>query len=626
MRRTLPRPASRAALGLVLAWGLLALAAVAAQEKKAPALPDLTGYRTVEEAITTTISKASPLVAGQSGYLGVHVSTGARGKLVIAEVGDDSPAARAGLRPGDILQEVGGQGIATPDALREQLQTRFPGEALKLVIVRDGQPLEVTATLGATSRPMKMSTQRVGLGVFTGEPKEGDGLAITRVLPDSAGAAAGLKVGDVLIKVDGAPLTAGARLADALTEKRAGDTVMLTLLREGKQLELKARLSAEQGGKGGKGGFRKGGWDTRAGMLWKKDVYRLAVVCVEYPDVQHNAKVTPKDWEKALFSRKSYKTSPTGGTAYGSLNDYYQEQSFGQLRVEGKVFDWVKVGKKRTDYAQGTGTGNKSALLTEALDKLLARDGKDALKGFDGIFFLYAGGRVQTTRGGLYWPHKANFSHQGKRWPYFICPEGGSRMNNISVACHEFGHMLGLPDLYARPENPGSEGVGTWCAMSNQVGNGRPQHFCAWSKEQLGWLKPAVINPMVKQKLILRPVEDSPRECVKVLVRADGSEYFLLENRRKQGFDQSLPAEGLLIWRVVNNRPILEESHGIEGPAGPRMFLKAVPYPSSANSAFTPFTTPSSRSQLGGGWPVHITNIRALPDGRVTFHVGYEYQ
>jgi hypothetical protein len=162
--------------------------------------------------------------------------------------------------------------------------------------------------------------------------------------------------------------------------------------------------------------------------------------------------------------------------------------------------------------------------------------------------------------------------------------------------------------------------------MSNQVGNGRPQHFCAWSKEQLGWLRPAVINPTVKQKLILRPVEDSPKECIKVLVRADGTEYFLLENRRKKGFDQSLPAEGLLIWRVVNNRPILEESHGIEGPAGPRMFLKAVPYPSSANSAFTPYTTPSSRSQLGGGWPVHITNIRALPDGRVTFHVGYEYQ
>jgi hypothetical protein len=111
-----------------------------------------------------------------------------------------------------------------------------------------------------------------------------------------------------------------------------------------------------------------------------------------------------------------------------------------------------------------------------------------------------------------------------------------------------------------------------------------------------------------------------------VLVKPDGSEYLLLENRRKKGFDQELPGEGLLIWRVVNNKPILEESHGVEGPSGPRVFMSAVPYPSPANNAFTPFTTPSSRSQMGGGLPVHITNIRRLADGRVTFYVGYEYE
>ena len=83
-------------------------------------------------------------------------------------------------------------------------------------------------------------------------------------------------------------------------------------------------------------------------------------------------------------------------------------------------------------------------------------------------------------------------------------------MTNISVFCHEFGHMLGLPDLYARPEKPGMEGVGIWCAMSNQAGNGRPQHFCAWSKEKLGWVKPAVIDPTVKQKLVLAPDRGLP--------------------------------------------------------------------------------------------------------------------
>ena len=93
------------------------------------------------------------------------------------------------------------------------------------------------------------------------------------------------------------------------------------------------------------------------------------------------------------------------------------------------------------------------------------------------------------------------------------------------------------------------------------------------------------------------------------MIRPDGSEYFLLEVRKKQGWDERLPGEGLLIWRVVGNRPILEESHGVEGTRGPGVFLDSVPFPSAANNSFTPYTTPSSKSQLGGGLPVFITNI-----------------
>ena len=109
-------------------------------------------------------------------------------------------------------------------------------------------------------------------------------------------------------------------------------------------------------------------------------------------------------------------------------------------------------------------------------------------------------------------------------------------------------------------------------------------------------------------------------------MRAYGSEYLLLENRRKVGFDQDLAAEGLLIRRVVRNHPILEESHGVDGPSDPNVYLREVPHPSRANDAFTPFTTPWSRSQLGGGLPVHISKIRRLPDGRISFSIGYEYE
>src|SRR5262249_30082108 len=149
--------------------------------------------------------------------------------------------------------------------------------------------------------------------------------------------------------------------------------------------------------------------------------------------------------------------------------------------------------------------------------------------------------------------------------------------------------------------------------------DGKPLHLSAWCKEQLGWLKPAVLDPTVPQKLVLSPIENSPKECYKVLIQPDGGEYLLLESRMARGFDRDLPGEGLLIWRVVDGRPILEESHGISGPDGPRRFLSSVPYPSKSNNAFTPYTIPSSRPTKGSGLPVHLTNIRRLPDGRITF-------
>jgi M6 family metalloprotease-like protein len=636
MKRTPPGYALGLVVLLGIGWGLLAAEPNVAPRPgdKTPALPDLSEFKTAETATTTRISRAAPVAVGHSGYLGVHLEPDGHGKFAVADVAADSPAARAGVQRGDIVLHVEGQEIGNVDLFREMLLARSAGETVKLSLLRQDKPMELIATLGATSRPMKLGAQRASLGVRLGDPKIGEGAEITQITAGSAAEKAKLKVGEVLLKIDGVAITGSSRLSDLLADKEPNDTVTLTLSLAEKVVDLKVALGTETSGDGGRGdGGRGFSWDARVGSVWHKEVYRLAVVCVEYPDVKHNDKVAGKDWEEALFSRNSYvnKNSVTGQPVYGSLNDYYQEQSFAALRVEGKVFDWVEVGKKRAEYSQsvgGGGGGNRSgsSLLTEALDKLLEREGKEALKDFDGIFYVYAGDRVQTNRGDLYWPHRASVSHQGKRWAYFICPEGGSRMSNISVICHEFGHMLGLPDLYARPENPGSEGLGVWCAMSNQVGTGRPQHFSAWCKEQLTWLKPAVIDPTVKQKLILAPVEDSPKECFKVLVKPDGSEYLLLENRRKKGFDQELPSEGLLIWRVVNNKPILEESHGVEGPSGPRVFMNAVPYPSPANNAFTPYTTPSSRSQMGGGLPVHITNIRRLADGRVTFYVGYEYE
>lgn len=198
-------------------------------------------------------------------------------------------------------------------------------------------------------------------------------------------------------------------------------------------------------------------------------------------------------------------------------------------------------------------------------------------------------------------------------------------MTNISVFCHEFGHMLGLPDLYARPEVPGMEGVGSWCAMSQQNSNGRPQHFSAWPKEQLGWIKPTVIDPRVKQKLILAPITNSPNECFKVMVKPDGSEYFLLENRKKSGFDKDLGAEGLLVWRVTpgnRTQPVfLEEAHRCRWPQWPTHVCRCrtLPQPCEhlVHAVYNSVKQSCNRRRAGcfdhehpqaSGWPHRIPN------------------
>ena len=611
-----------------LATFLLALvpfAAARAEDAPPPRVHiDLTGYKTVAELARAAVKPAA--ADRVPGFVGVEVGS-ARADL--ADVAADSPAAAAGLKAGDRVLSVDGEPVESAAMLKEKLRGLSADVPVTLTLAGSGDGRTVTVTPRPASKPFTSQSQvRAVIGIQSGEVRDGGGVDVSAVTGGGAAEKAGVKAGDVVVRVDGVKLEGDTGVREVLALKKPGDVVRLELKRGQDQLEVRATLQADPASSP-----RAAGWDDRLPGAWKKPAYRLAIIGVEYPDVKHNPKITDADWDAAMFSAGTYHgMSATGQKVHGSMADYYREISYGTFAVEGQFAGWVEVSKKRLEYSSGTGTSfrEKTALLVEAFDKLLAKKGKDALAGFDGVFFVYAGDRVNTTRGGLYWPHRASVSHGGKRWPYFIVQEGGSRMTDISVFCHEFGHMLGLPDLYARPEVPGMEGVGPWDAMSQQNGGGRPQHFSAWSKDQLGWVKPVTIDPRIKQKVILSPVESSPDECVKVLVRPDGTEYFLLENRKKSGFDAGLPAEGLLIWRVVpgngTQRVFLEEAHGITGPTGPRVFLGAVPFPSPANTSFTPTTTPSSKSTLGGGYDVYLTDIRRLPDGRVTFHVGYEYQ
>jgi M6 family metalloprotease-like protein len=613
---------------------------VAAQPEQAPPrtaaslIPD--GYRTVETAIKARVVVGAAARSELAGYLGISVKRDDKGRVVVEEVQrePESPAAKAGVTKGDVVTRVDDHFIRSPEDFREWIQTYGPDQTVKLGLKRDGKAIEISATLIATSRPSKAGAGTVYLGLVLGDSAEGGGVFVESVSPESPAAKAELKIGDRVTRLDGKELPKADLLSELLTKKKSGDTLTFLVRRNNKDLpEIKVTLAGDR--------EQQGFGREAASILWTKETIRIAVVSVEFLDFKHNPRITAKELDYALLSRGIYtEKNATGQAVYGSLHDWLREQSGGNLRMENsKVFDWVAVEKKRGDYIQGSGTSgsNRTAVLMEALDKIVARDGASALQGFNAICFIYAGERVRTNAGAIFYPHAGSINHnRAGRIPYFLLPEGGPTMTLVGGFTKPFCQMLGLPDLAARTENVGSEGLGKWCALSDHYpamsgftpipATSRPTHLSAWAKEKLGWLAPAIIDPAVKQKLVLSPIEDSPNECFKVLVRPDGSEYFLLENRSKKRFDTDLPGEGLLIWRVVNGRPILEESHGIEGPAGPTSQLAAVPYPSSANNAFNPDTVPSSRSPLGGGFSVHITEIRRLTDGRVTFQIGYEYR
>jgi immune inhibitor A peptidase M6 len=122
--------------------------------------------------------------------------------------------------------------------------------------------------------------------------------------------------------------------------------------------------------------------------------------------------------------------------------------------------------------------------------------------------------------------------------------------SSFGVLCHEFGHLLGLPELYA-PGGLPQEGIGVWGLMGQGTWlrrGERPPHLCAWSKLRLGWVDVQTIDQPTRG-VELPAVERVPR-VVKIPASRRAEEYYLLENRARIGADRSLPGAGLLVWHV----------------------------------------------------------------------------
>jgi immune inhibitor A len=350
---------------------------------------------------------------------------------------------------------------------------------------------------------------------------------------------------------------------------------------------------------------------------------RGLVLLVDFSD--NPSTKPPAHFEELLFSQGSYST--------GSMRDYYREVSYGQLNLIGDVFGWYRAPEPYAYYTNHEhGFGLYPQNVHRLVEDVVQLAGADANfsdydldnDGFvDAPIIVHAGlGAEATLDPDHIWSHRSELMFPMtvsgvKVKGYTMQPEDGK----IGVFCHEFGHNLGLPDLYDTDYD--SSGIGDWCLMAGGSWNDRgytPAHMSAWCKMKLGWVTPRVI--FNAEKAIGLAASATSAEVLKLPVGDPaGKEYFLIENRRKAHFDRKLPGEGLLIWHIddniINNdnqshfMVALEQADGLanlengadEGDPGD-------PFPGSVNlRSFNQNTNPSSRSYDGSDSKIAVSHI-----------------
>ncbi len=329
---------------------------------------------------------------------------------------------------------------------------------------------------------------------------------------------------------------------------------------------------------------------------------RAVVILVDFSD-------NPATYQKSEFDSLIY------GENENSMRKYYREVSCGKFTIskQSNIIGWVRAPQPYAYYV-GDSFGfysdyphnvqklvEDACVLADPYVDFSQYDG-DGDGIVDGIFIVHAGpGAEETGSPGDIWSHQWQLSNTGTSCPgayqtqdgvavdyYSMEPERlvnpASRIT-VGVFVHEFGHVLGLPDLYDTDYS--TNGIGIFCLMAagswGQAGSAdkpgnTPSHLSAWCKYQLGWLTPTAVERSGISKLENQQIPCSARSPFVVRMYEDPGgpdwncqsggtgEYFLIENRFRTGFDCSLPGNGLLILHVDDARTTnSNENHPLVG-------------------------------------------------------------
>lgn len=275
----------------------------------------------------------------------------------------------------------------------------------------------------------------------------------------------------------------------------------------------------------------------------------------------------------------AYYDSLLFGNTHSTLSDYYRTVSYGKLDIVAvtlpSAIGWCTAPQSHNYYGAGAyGMGsypqNAQKLAEEAVfaaDPVVDFSQYDNNHDgdVDAIFVIHSGqGAEMTNNTNDIWSHSWQMSNlplvDGVRAVgYTTEPEYWQTPGDmtIGVFAHELGHAFGLPDLYDTDYS--SSGVGSWSLMSFGAWNGtgaggnEPAFMDAWSRAQLGWVAPTPLTTD-RTQLSVPPAETS-QTVYRMNLDSTGKEYLLVENRQKTGYDSYLPAAGMLIWHVDDNKP-----------------------------------------------------------------------
>lgn len=232
------------------------------------------------------------IFASSKAYLGVKVGKlsyedkkelGASFGVLVLEVEEESPAEKAGIEEDDVIQYYEGEKIRRPEDLVRKVRETKPRTTVKLGLVRDGKPLELSVEIGRRRTPEWVlekewkwifpwkSYSKWGWGLELYDlndalaeyfhVKENEGVLVLNVEPKSPADRAGIRAGDVILQIEKEKVSEVSDVEEILQDLEK-KTVEITLLRKGIRHTVQLELSDEQR-HGRLRMFKLGPWDIQ---------------------------------------------------------------------------------------------------------------------------------------------------------------------------------------------------------------------------------------------------------------------------------------------------------------------------------------------------------------------------